>query len=82
MSDQLHAGAAMIDITPPPGTHLAGSGAGEHRPAQSVMDPLYAKAIAFAAGGQRVVIRFIKAHGNQVLYHASYLKNLNLYWMF
>ena len=31
MSDQLHAGAAMIDITPPPGTHLAGSGAGEHR---------------------------------------------------
>ena len=56
MSDQLHAGAAMIDITPPPGTHLAGSGAGEHRPAQSVMDPLYAKAIAFAAGGQRVVM--------------------------
>ena len=50
----LRAGAAMIDITPPAGTHLAGSGAGEHRPAQAVMDPLFAKAIVFEAGEQRV----------------------------
>ncbi|MDE2809059.1 MAG: hypothetical protein OXN90_11650, partial [Gemmatimonadota bacterium] len=50
----LRAGAAMIDITPPAGTHLSGSGAGEHRPAQAVMDPLFAKAIVFAAGEQRV----------------------------
>ena len=53
-TDQLQAGAAMVDITPPPGTHLAGSGAGEHRPAQTVMDPLYAKAIALAVGDRRV----------------------------
>jgi len=50
----LQAGAAMVDITPPAGTHLAGSGAGEHRPAQTVMDPLYAKSIAFAIGERRV----------------------------
>ena len=50
----LKAGAAMIDITPPPGTHLAGSGAGEHRPSEAVMDPLFAKAIVFEAGDQRV----------------------------
>ncbi len=50
----LRAGAAMIDITPPPGTHLAGSGAGEHRPAQTVMDPLFAKAIVFEVGQRRV----------------------------
>ena len=50
----LKAGAAMIDITPPAGTHLAGSGAGEHRPAQAVMDPLFAKAIVFETNEQRV----------------------------
>ena len=54
--DQLRAGAALVDITPPAGTHLAGSGMGEHRPAQSVIDPLYAKAIVFAAGERRICI--------------------------
>ena len=53
-TNQLRAGAAMVDITPPPWAHLAGSGAGEHRPAQAVMDPLFAKAIVFEAGGRRV----------------------------
>ena len=53
-TNHLRAGAAMIDITPPAGTHLAGSGAGEHRPAQAVMDPLFARAIVFEAGRQRV----------------------------
>ena len=31
----LQAGAAMVDITPKAGTHLAGSGMGDRRPAQS-----------------------------------------------
>jgi len=52
----LRAGAALVDITPPPGTHLSGSGCGEHRPAQSVIDPLYAKAIVFEAGDRRMCI--------------------------
>ena len=37
----------MVDITPPAGTHLSGSGMGEHRPAESVLDPLYARAAVF-----------------------------------
>lgn len=49
-SNQLNAGAAMIDISPSVGTHLAGSGAGDHRPTQVVIDPLFAKAIVFEAG--------------------------------
>jgi hypothetical protein len=52
----LRAGAAMAAITPRAGTHLGGSGMGEHRPAQSVLDPLYAKALVLEAGGQRVCI--------------------------
>lgn len=55
-SNQLCAGAAMIDISPPEGTHLAGSGAGDHRPTRTVLDPLYAKAIVFEAGGRRVCL--------------------------
>ena len=52
----LRAGAAAVDITPEAGTHLAGSGAGEHRPAQSVIDPLFARAIVFEAGGRRLCL--------------------------
>ena len=46
----------MAEITPPPGTHLSGSGCGEHRPAQSVMDRLYAKALVLESGDRRVCI--------------------------
>ncbi|NOY80236.1 MAG: hypothetical protein GXP31_04435 [Kiritimatiellaeota bacterium] len=49
----LRAGAGLVDITPPPGTHLSGSGCGEHRPARSVIDPLFAKAIVFESGDRR-----------------------------
>ena len=55
-SNQLSAGAAMIDISPPAGTHLAGSGAGDHRPTRVVLDPLFAKAIVFESGGRRVCL--------------------------
>lgn len=54
--EYLRAGAALVDITPLVGTHLSGSGCGEHRPAQSVLDPLFAKAIVFESGGQRTCI--------------------------
>jgi hypothetical protein len=52
----LFAGAACVDITPPPGTHLGGSGMGEHRPAQSVLDPLYAKALVLQRGDRRLCV--------------------------
>ena len=56
MENGFRAGGALVDITPKAGTHLAGSGAGEHRPAQSVLDPLYARAAVFEAQGRRVCI--------------------------
>lgn len=52
----LLAGAAFADITPRPGTHLAGSEAGVHRPAQSIIDPLFAKAVVFDSGDRRMCI--------------------------
>jgi len=56
MDGSMRAGAAQIDITPELGTHLAGSGMGERRPTQSVLDPLYAKAVVFECGKRRVCI--------------------------
>ena len=52
----LRAGASCIDITPVAGTHLSGSGCGEHRPAQTILDPLFARAIIFEAGDRRLCI--------------------------
>lgn len=52
----IQAGVAKVDITPPAGSHLSGSGCGEHRPAQTVLDPLYAKSIVFEASGRRLGI--------------------------
>lgn len=50
---QLRAGAAFVHSTPGSGTHLSGSGYEEHRPAQAVIDPLFAKAIVFESGDRR-----------------------------
>lgn len=52
----LQAGAATVDITPEAGTHLAGSGMGDRRPAQSVLDPLYARAAVFELNGRKLCI--------------------------
>jgi len=43
-SGVIQAGAAQVDITPKVGTHLAGS-TGVYRPAQKVLDPLFARAL-------------------------------------
>lgn len=51
---QLRVGAAQMDITPKAGTHLAGGGAGEHRPAKTVLDPLHAKAVVFETDGRKI----------------------------
>jgi len=55
VASALRAGAAQIEITPPAGTHLAGS-IGVHRPARSVLDPLYAKALVLERGGRKLCI--------------------------
>lgn len=52
-SASLRAGAAAVDITPAPGTPLSGSVARCMR-AQSVLDPLYAKALVLERGGRKL----------------------------
>ncbi|NPV48124.1 MAG: hypothetical protein HPY69_14310 [Armatimonadetes bacterium] len=51
----LRAGAAAVDITPPLGTHLAGAVAA-YRPAQSVLEPTFARALVAEAGNQRLCL--------------------------
>ena len=50
----MRAGSAVVEITPKAGTHLAGSGKGDYRSAQSVIDPLFARAAVFESEGRRV----------------------------
>ena len=52
----LRAGTACADITPAIGTHLSGSGMGDHRPARTVLDPLFTKAVVFESGDRRLCI--------------------------
>lgn len=56
MSNDILYGSARVDITPELGTHLAGDGAGVHRPAKEILDRLYATAAVFEAGGRRICI--------------------------
>lgn len=55
MAEMLQAGAARVEITPNPGTHLAGA-VGQKRPAKMVLDPLYARAVVFDDGNQRICL--------------------------
>ncbi len=50
---QLLAGAAKIDITPVTGTQLAGD-IGRNRPAQLVLEPLFAKALVLDDGAKKI----------------------------
>jgi len=52
----MRAGAAQVEITPPLGTHLAGDGAGIHRPARKILDPLYARALVVESDQRRVCL--------------------------
>jgi hypothetical protein len=51
----LRAGAAAVDITPPLGTHLAGA-VGTYRPAQSVLEPTFARALVVESGDRRLCL--------------------------
>lgn len=52
----MKAGFGKVDITPPVGTELAGFGYYLNRTAQSIIDPLYARAVAFEDGGRLSLI--------------------------
>lgn len=56
MTNQLSAGVARIDITPPPGIAHAGWGAQTHQRAAGIDLPLWATALALSDGDQTVVI--------------------------
>jgi len=51
----LQAGAAAVDITPKLGTQLAGD-IGRYRPAETVHDRLYARALVLAYGGRKLCL--------------------------
>ncbi|HVF10841.1 MAG TPA: hypothetical protein VNA16_08565 [Abditibacteriaceae bacterium] len=53
--ESLRAGVAQVDITPAPGVPLAGA-VGALRLTEEILDPLYAKAIVFEAGGRKLCI--------------------------
>lgn len=50
----IRAGSARVEITPPVGTSLAGYFA--DRVSDRVIDPLYAKALVFESGGERIAL--------------------------
>ena len=53
-ADELWAGAAAIDITPPPGAPMAGYY--HARAAEGVHDPLHARALVLDSGGTRAAL--------------------------
>jgi hypothetical protein len=56
LADDLSAGAATVDITPPVGLPMWGYGARHDKPNEGVMDPLYANALVLAIGDQKLAL--------------------------
>jgi len=56
----LRAGAAQVDITPKMGTQLAGD-IGRRRPAETLIDPLFAKALVLDDGERRLCVLSLDA---------------------
>ena len=55
-ADELLAGAARCDITPPLGYAMWGYGARHDAPSVGVLDPLQARALVLAVGNQRIAL--------------------------
>jgi hypothetical protein len=55
-AQDLRAGAAKVDITPPTGYAMWGYGARHDAPSSGVLDPLYARALVLAVGEQRIAL--------------------------
>lgn len=55
MSQTLLAGAAQVDITPQPGTQIAGD-IGRYRPAELTLDPIFARALVLESEGTRLCL--------------------------
>ena len=55
-ADELQAGAAKVDITPPVGYPMWGYGARHDMPSVGVLDPLHARALVLSAGKERIAL--------------------------
>ena len=55
-AQELQAGAAKVEITPPTGYAMWGYGARHDAPSVGVLDPLYARALVLMAGKQRIAL--------------------------
>jgi hypothetical protein len=55
-AEELRAGAARVDITPPVGYPMWGYGARHDAPSLGVLDPLQARAVVLAVGTERIAI--------------------------
>lgn len=55
-SQDLQAGAAKVDITPPIGYAMWGYGARHDAPSEGVLDPLRARALVLAVGSERIAL--------------------------
>jgi neutral ceramidase len=55
-ADELRAGAASVDITPPVGYAMWGYAARKDQPSLGVRDPLRARALVLAAGDKRIAL--------------------------
>src|SRR5262245_18830957 len=55
-SQELQAGAAKIDVTPPLGYPMWGYGDRHDQPSVGVMDPLHARALVLGAGKEKIAI--------------------------
>jgi hypothetical protein len=56
MAEELHAGAAKVDITPPIGCPMWGYGARHDAPCRGVLDPLQARALVLAVGSDKIAL--------------------------
>ena len=55
-AQDLKAGAATVDVTPPVGYAMWGYGARHDKPSVGVLDPLHARALVIEMGGERIAI--------------------------
>jgi hypothetical protein len=55
-ADELRAGAAKVDITPPTGHAMWGYGARHDKPSVGVLDPLQARALVLAAAPEKIAL--------------------------
>ena len=78
-ADDLKAGAAKIDITPPVGYAMWGYGARHDSPSVGVLDPLLARALVLGVGNEKIALvsldlgRAPPRQSTQDRWHRAYL---------